>query len=475
MILVVGGIASGKCAFVQSLGYPEDEISPSLESAAPVLVDVQEVLRTLPAGSDIPTLAERIAACKRVVVLVDVGSGIVPLDPDERAWRDRVGSLARELAARADAVVRMVCGIPSYLKGSPEACVENAPAEASSTASVQRLGNLAEAQPAASAQRLGNLAEDRGTVPAQQVANAAETPDGVEVVIMRHGTSTYNEERRYAGWTDVPLSLKGIREAQAAGICPQVTKVFVSPLLRARQTAQICFPNAEQVVVDGLQEMNFGDFEGRTAAEMEDDAAYRAWVDGMCTGRCPNGEGPSDMIARMEQAVGDVVRMAKAAGERRAIIVAHGGTIMAALTGVTGDGSDYFGWQVGNCEGYRATVIDDGDHLRYTDKVHFPDLGFLVENADDAPEQPSWKTPESFFQNRSCKYFPCHEGVPEDEFNCLFCYCPLYALGPACGGDFTYTEKGRKNCTGCVRPHLRDCGVKLVFERYEMLADLASI
>ena len=42
-----------------------------------------------------------------------------------------------------------------------------------------------------------------------------------------------------------------------------------------------------------------------------------------------------------------------------------------------------------------------------------------------------------FFQNKECEMFPCHTGVPEESFNCLFCYCPLYALGEACGGSFT--------------------------------------
>lgn len=58
----------------------------------------------------------------------------------------------------------------------------------------------------------------------------------------------------------------------------------------------------------------------------------------------------------------------------------------------------------------------------------------------------------SYFQNRQCKYFPCHEGAGE-EFNCLFCYCPLYALGDGCGGNFRYTEKGIKDCSHCLLPH----------------------
>ena len=42
-----------------------------------------------------------------------------------------------------------------------------------------------------------------------------------------------------------------------------------------------------------------------------------------------------------------------------------------------------------------------------------------------------------FFANEKCPYFPCHKNA--EDFSCLFCYCPLYALGEGCGGDFTYT------------------------------------
>lgn len=65
-----------------------------------------------------------------------------------------------------------------------------------------------------------------------------------------------------------------------------------------------------------------------------------------------------------------------------------------------------------------------------------------------------------FFQNRMCEMFPCHKdqtGALEPEnFNCLFCYCPLYALGKNCGGNFYYTEKGVKSCINCTFPHKRE-------------------
>lgn len=58
-----------------------------------------------------------------------------------------------------------------------------------------------------------------------------------------------------------------------------------------------------------------------------------------------------------------------------------------------------------------------------------------------------------FFQNKDCKYFPCHKGA--EELNCLFCYCPLYAMNP-CPGSCTYLEydgKKIKECTDCTFPH----------------------
>lgn len=58
-----------------------------------------------------------------------------------------------------------------------------------------------------------------------------------------------------------------------------------------------------------------------------------------------------------------------------------------------------------------------------------------------------------FFCNRDCRYFPCHETDRPEEFNCLFCFCPLYFLED-CGGRFTHTPQGVKDCSGCALPHL---------------------
>ena len=78
-----------------------------------------------------------------------------------------------------------------------------------------------------------------------------------------------------------------------------------------------------------------------------------------------------------------------------------------------------------------------------------------------------------FFSHTACPYFPCHKGLAPENFNCLFCYCPLYALGDACGGRFRYNDKGVKVCTDCFLPHVRDEGTRMVYDRFSELKDLA--
>ena len=65
------------------------------------------------------------------------------------------------------------------------------------------------------------------------------------------------------------------------------------------------------------------------------------------------------------------------------------------------------------------------------------------------------KNNHSYFKNLECEFYPCHK-IEDDAFNCLFCYCPLYGLGEGCGGNFTYTQEGIKDCSGCMLPHSKD-------------------
>lgn len=78
-----------------------------------------------------------------------------------------------------------------------------------------------------------------------------------------------------------------------------------------------------------------------------------------------------------------------------------------------------------------------------------------------------------FFSHSKCEYFPCHEVEDKDSFNCLFCYCPLYALGSGCGGNFSYTDTGVKDCSACLIPH-RKSGYDYIMEKYAEIKKLAE-
>ncbi|MFI3313533.1 MAG: cysteine-rich small domain-containing protein [Eubacteriales bacterium] len=85
---------------------------------------------------------------------------------------------------------------------------------------------------------------------------------------------------------------------------------------------------------------------------------------------------------------------------------------------------------------------------------------------------PKWKNKNySFYQNSKCEYFPCHKMENITDFNCLFCYCPLYALGEHCGGNFRFNEKGYKDCTNCILPHQRK-NYGYVNEKFQEIANL---
>lgn len=158
------------------------------------------------------------------------------------------------------------------------------------------------------------------------------------IYLVRHSETAWNQERRYQGLTDIPLSDRGRALLRRANFSPE--RVYVSPLVRARETAAVLFPEAEQVIVPDFREMNFGVFEGRTAGEMAGDLAYRTWVAGGCRGRCPGGETLAEFSGRVWAAF---VKLLETKPERL-VIVAHGGVQMAILERYAEPHRDYFGW-----------------------------------------------------------------------------------------------------------------------------------
>lgn len=181
--------------------------------------------------------------------------------------------------------------------------------------------------------------------------------------LIRHGLTRLGEEKRYQGRLDEGLSERGRAELKQADFTPR--RVYVSPMRRARETAEILFPAAEQIVVPDLGEMDFGDFEGRGWWEMENDTDYRAWVNGGCMGRCPNGEDRAGFSSRVCAAMKGLLR----SREDALVIVAHGGTQMAVLERWGKPAREYYRWQT-KC-GCGWEMDWDGENLRVEREVGY--------------------------------------------------------------------------------------------------------
>ncbi|MCI8328277.1 MAG: histidine phosphatase family protein [Oscillibacter sp.] len=173
--------------------------------------------------------------------------------------------------------------------------------------------------------------------------------------LLRHSLTSYNEDHRYQGRRDIPLSPAGRALLRPADFSPEA--VYVSPLARARETASILFPASRLIPVEDLQEVSFGVFEGRTYEEMARDSDYRAWVDSGGEVGCPGGESRADFSSRVCRAFSRLVDKALERGEERLTVVAHGGTQMAVMERYALPRRGYFEWNAPCGGGY---VLDTG-------------------------------------------------------------------------------------------------------------------
>ena len=208
---------------------------------------------------------------------------------------------------------------------------------------------------------------------ARILRDSAYHPEGtaLKIYLLRHGRTAWNDEFRYQGISDTPLSSEGEAELIPAGFLPDT--VYVSPLRRARRTAELLFPGVCQKVIADLAEMNFGVFEGRTAVEMERDSAYRAWVEGGCLGQCPGGEDRASFCERVCDAFVALVERTPDAAPL--VIVAHGGVQMAVMERFALPEKSYFSWISPKGGGYvlqrDAKLWTERRKLRYLETVRY--------------------------------------------------------------------------------------------------------
>ena len=182
---------------------------------------------------------------------------------------------------------------------------------------------------------------------------------GRRITIIRHGVTAGNLEKRYVGNTDEPLLEESV-QALKKQTDPKVKKVYISPMLRAGQTAQILFPNAECIVIDELRECDFGDYEYRNHEELDGLEPYQKFIDSRGFTPFPNGEDREEQTARTMRGFERILK-AEEGSKGDIYIVAHAGTMMALMESIVVPHRDFYDWMRGNGEGY-VIKCEDKDH-----------------------------------------------------------------------------------------------------------------
>ena len=155
-----------------------------------------------------------------------------------------------------------------------------------------------------------------------------------EILLIRHGETDWNVDKRLQGHIDIGLNAEGRRQALALGEAMAgegIDAIFASDLQRARDTAQaVATVTGLDIGIDaGLRERCYGAFEGLRHAEVEQryPEAYRLWKAREPDSRYPAGERQAETMREFYQRSVDAVQRALAGGHRKVAIVTHGGVL----------------------------------------------------------------------------------------------------------------------------------------------------
>ncbi|MDO4522340.1 MAG: histidine phosphatase family protein [Eubacteriales bacterium] len=174
----------------------------------------------------------------------------------------------------------------------------------------------------------------------------------MKIWLIRHGMTAGNQKKRYIGTTDEPLCDEGRRLLRSSPALPEVEELYVSPLQRCIETAQILYPGMKERIIEDFRECDFGDFENKNYAELSDNEDYQRWVESNATLPFPHGESREEFQERCVHAFEALMRDLSDRNIRDAAIVVHGGTIMSILSKFGKPERAYFDFSVGNGDGF---------------------------------------------------------------------------------------------------------------------------
>lgn len=176
---------------------------------------------------------------------------------------------------------------------------------------------------------------------------------------IRHGAIDETLSGKYIGTTDPPLSDKGRAALKALNrelSYPYAKVVFTSPLKRCVETCKIIYPGLEPLPIADLRECNFGEWEGKTAAELKDEPDFQKWLAGDSSAKPPRGESNADFVRRVCLMFESIVDGLVKTGVTESAIVTHGGVIMTLLAVYGLPQAKPFEWRMDNGFGYSLRV-----------------------------------------------------------------------------------------------------------------------
>lgn len=206
-----------------------------------------------------------------------------------------------------------------------------------------------------------------------------------KIHLLRHGRTEAGDAGRYVGGkTDVPLSESGKREImrldEEENIYPYGAAFFTSPLLRCRQTLSLIYPDQEPIEVPGLAECDFGKFENKSAAELQGDPDFAAWLQG----KTPEGvESTEQFVKRSVAAFARIAEELMASGVTDAVVCAHGGTIMSVLSVCGLPEAPFSEWRCLPGRGYTLRLTPSVWMRGYKAEV----IGTIAEREETVPEE----------------------------------------------------------------------------------------
>ncbi|WP_042349379.1 histidine phosphatase family protein [Bacillus massiliigorillae] len=155
-----------------------------------------------------------------------------------------------------------------------------------------------------------------------------ERNDSIRLILIRHGMTEFNKQKKYMGYTDEPVIQERLNDYESlrlALVDESVEKIYSSDLIRCQQTARYLFDD-EFFLDKRLREIHFGDWEGKTYEQLKENPAYCHWLDHWETDCIPNGEcGPAfreRVLAFIQERV-----LLNSNRSKTIAVVSHGGVI----------------------------------------------------------------------------------------------------------------------------------------------------